>query len=155
MIGLNRCVNDGSDILFGSGGKLCGRPKKDITDSVLKRPNLYYCGSELLIISFSSLEYKELVINNSAFSFQAKPAFIIPLDNEKDTQLRFALGLNYQKLFSKASISNYPLNTLNQEDMAYKNAESDFRFNIHKKDANLPAYKLRNVRAYIVAHLGR
>ncbi|MDB5121760.1 MAG: hypothetical protein JWN56_2978 [Sphingobacteriales bacterium] len=38
---LLKCVNDGSDILFGDR-KMSGGSQKDIADSGLKRPNSYF-----------------------------------------------------------------------------------------------------------------
>lgn len=76
----------------------------------------------------TSLSYTELIVFNSAISIQGKPTFIFQLNEEKSTQLRVVFGLNYQKLFSNASITNYPLKAMTLDDTEYKNSESSFFF---------------------------
>jgi len=76
----------------------------------------------------TSSPYNELVVTNSAFAFQGKPVFSIPLN--KNTRLRLGLGLNYQKLISKANLYSYQNNNTPSSTVKTENSQTKFRGNM-------------------------
>lgn len=92
----------------------------------------YLLGNSLTNKSYTDNTLTELKsetsLSNQAFSFQIRPTYKISIDEDDETYLALACGLNYQKLYTDASFTMYAKNSHNQTSTQEKQATAKSNF---------------------------